>query len=85
MSSENIDQIKEVIKTLTELSEEASVPKNVKLKLQELANTLNDSTDISMKVNQALNVLDEIANDINIEPYTRTQIWSIVSQLEKTV
>ena len=85
MSSENIDQIQEVIKTLTELSEEASVPKNVKLKLQELAKTLNDKTDISMKVNKALNELDEIANDINIEPYIRTQIWSIVSLLEKTV
>jgi len=44
---------------------------------------LNGKTDLSIRINKALNELDEIADDTNIQSYTRTQIWNIVSLLEK--
>ncbi|MCK5468863.1 MAG: UPF0147 family protein, partial [Cyclobacteriaceae bacterium] len=30
----------------------------------------------------AISILDEVSNDTNIQPFTRTQIWNLVSLLE---
>lgn len=77
-------QIKQVIETLTELREDASIPKNVKLKIEGIITSLKGSSDLSIKVDKALNELDEMASDTNMQSYTRTQIWNIVSLLEKS-
>jgi len=76
-------QIKQVIETLTELQGDTSIPKNVKLKVEGIIALLKGGTDLSIKVDKALNELDGIANDTNMQSYTRTQIWNIVSLLEK--
>ena len=34
------------------------------------------------KINKALHELEEVAEDTNMQPYTRTQIWNVVSLLE---
>ena len=75
--------IKNVIDLLSELSEDTSIPKNVREKADKIRIVLQEDVDVSIKVNKAMNELDEIGNDNNIEPYTRTQIWNIVSLLEK--
>ncbi|MCK4522301.1 MAG: UPF0147 family protein [Nanoarchaeota archaeon] len=75
--------IQNVIELLSELSEDTSIPKNVREKTDKIRIVLEEDVDVSIKVNKALNELDEIGNDNNIEPYTRTQIWNIVSLLEK--
>jgi len=76
-------QIKQVIETLTELQKDTSIPKNVKLKIEGIITSLRGDTDLSINVDKALNELDGIANDTNMQSYTRTQIWNIVSLLEK--
>ena len=76
-------EINNVIETLTELEEDTTVPKNVRLKIQNTIKNLKENTEISIKISKALNDLDEIADDINLQPYTRTQIWNVVSILEK--
>ena len=76
-------QIRQVIETLTELQKDTSIPKNVKLKIEGIIASLKGDTDLSIKVDRALNELDGIANDTNMQSYTRTQIWNIVSLLEK--
>ncbi len=75
--------LQEVIETLTELSEDSTIPRNVKAKFAEISFALKDKKEISIKVNKALSDLDEIGDDVNLQPYTRTQIWNIVSMLEK--
>ena len=80
MSSKEIDG---VIETLAELGEDTTVPKNVRLKIQRIIKNLKGDIEISIKISKALNDLDEIANDVNLQPYTRTQIWNVVSVLEK--
>ncbi|MBR9699472.1 hypothetical protein GOV09_03395 [Candidatus Woesearchaeota archaeon] len=77
------EQLKEIIDVLTELCEEGSIPRNVKAKFQDVCNSLKKSTEISVMVNQALHELDEVGDDNNLQPYIRTQIWNIVSLLEK--
>ena len=75
--------IQEVMAALEELNEDQTIPKNVKLKLSEIMRVLQESSDAKMRINKALQLLDDISNDTNLEPYTRTQLWSIVSLLEK--
>ena len=75
--------IKGVITELKELMEDSSVPKNVKENIEKVIKILGEDSDLSIRVNKALNGLDEIADDINMQAYTRTQIWNIVSMLEK--
>lgn len=77
------EKIKEVIGMLSELGDDMTVPKNVKLKIKEVIETLKDSKELSIRVNEALNELDDIADDANVQPYTRTQLYGVVSLLEK--
>jgi len=77
------EQIKSTIEVLRELQEDGSVPKNVKEKIITTVNALEEDTEVSIKVNKALHELEEIADDPNLQQYTRTQIWNIVSVLEK--
>ncbi len=38
--------------------------------------------DILLKKDKAIHLLDEVSEDPNIQPFVRTQIWSLVSMLE---
>lgn len=76
------EQVKDIIEQLSDLLEDNTVPRNVKSKIQTIINYLNENADLSLKVNKALNILDEISDDNNIQAYTRTQIWNFVSMLE---
>lgn len=76
-------QIKDVIEVLEELEQDATVPRNIKDKIKTTIKVLKDNSDIKISVNKALHELDDIADDSNLQPYTRTQIWNIVSLLEK--
>ena len=77
----NEKEIKGVIGVLTELGEDSSIPKNVQEKLGEIINVLKEKIELKIRVNKALHELDEIADDPNLQQYTRTQIWNIVSIL----
>lgn len=75
--------INEITMELKDILEDATVPRNVKENIEKIIKTLEEEGEISIKVNKALNYLDEIADDVNMQSYTRTQIWNIVSLLEK--
>ncbi len=76
-------KVEEIIDILTELEEDHTVPKNVKQKVKVVSGMLKGEGDVKIKVNKVLHELDDIADDPNLQPYTRTQIWSVVSMLEK--
>ncbi len=76
------EKIKEIISALSELSNDSAVPKNVKNKINQMINILEDGSELSIRVNKVLNELDEIADDTNMQAYTRIQILNIVSLLE---
>ena len=76
-------QIEEIIENLEELQKDITVPKNVKIKIQGIIDVLKGKAELSMRINRALNDLDEMADDANMQSYTRTQIWNVVSLLEK--
>ena len=80
---EQISEVDIVITSLNEIQEDATVPRNVRTKIESIINTLKEHVELSIKINRALNVLDELASDVNLQSYTRTQIWNIMSVLEK--
>ena len=77
------DQIAEIEPVLSELRGDVSVPKNVRLKVDRVIQILKKQSDATIQVSKALNELEEIADDVNLESYTRTQIWNVISLLEK--
>lgn len=81
----NINQksIHDILDELADLLEDPSVPKNVKIHLLKAQNSLKSNTELSLKINQAQHELDEIGDDPNLQAYTRTQVWNVVSLLEK--
>jgi uncharacterized protein (UPF0147 family) len=76
-------EIGDVITILDEVKEDATVPKNVRAKIENATNLLNADSETHIKVNKVLSVLEDIAEDVNLQPYTRTQIWDAISGLEK--
>ena len=76
-------KVKDIIDTLSELQGDPTIPKNTGTKIQEVIDVLNSDSELSMKVNKAFNILEGIADNSNLQSYIRTQIWNIVSMLEK--
>lgn len=76
-------QLNSVIEALTEITNDLTVPKNIREKIQTAINALTAETDSSVKKDKAIQQLDEVAEDTNLQAYTRTQVWSIVSMLER--
>ena len=75
--------IESVEPVLNELKEDVTVPKNVKLKIEKVIGILRKNSEVTIKVSKALNELEEVADDVNLESYTRAQVWNVISALEK--
>lgn len=78
------DAINDIIEVLVELESDGTVPRNVKQKLNTIMLVLRESTDLSIRIDRALQELEEITDDSNLQPHIRTQLWNVVSMLEKT-
>ncbi len=76
------DRTAQVIESLQELTQDNIVPKNVRDGLQSVIKYLSEEGELSLKIDKALHKLEEISEDNNLQTYTRTQIWNIVSILE---
>lgn len=72
-----------VFAALKDLEEDPTAPRNVKSKIAEVQQILREEAEASIRVNKALNELEEVASDTNMQPFTRTQIWNVISLLEK--
>ncbi len=76
------DNLNSIIEALEELKEDTTVQRNIKNKINAIIETLSEEEDLSIRINKALDELDEVSNDNNLHSYTRTQIWNIASMLE---
>ena len=73
----------EVFEMISKIENESTVPKNIKIKMQNILIDLQEEEKgFDFRINKALQELDEISEDINLPDYVRTQIWAIVSILE---
>jgi len=68
---------------MKDLAEDSSIPSNVSEMLEEVVETLEDGDEeLSVRVNTAASLLDQISNDPNIKQHTRTEIWNLASKVE---
>ncbi len=72
----------DVNSVLEGLFSDKSIPKNIKNSIEEAMNQLGSNRP-EEKVHVIVSILDEISADINISPTARTEIWSVLSQLER--
>lgn len=78
------ESIQEVVLFIEELESDSTIPKNVKAKLLELNKELKKTSNenLSLIINKSLSNLDDISSDVNLDSFTRQQIWGITSMLE---
>ena len=74
--------VKGIAEAIKDMQEDSSVPKNIKIKLTEVEGMLAIGEEKSMNVNRALDILVDISDDVNLQPFVRTKIWNVVSMLE---
>jgi len=78
------EKIEQVCDGLNAISEDNSIPRNIRRGAEEVKQMLNNETDpIDLRVASATSKLDELANDPNIPLHGRTLIWNIMSRLEE--
>ena len=80
-----MDKIETINNLLDQIINDRTVPRNIRTAVQEAKDYFNDpnTEDLQVRIGSAISVLDEIINDPNMPMYTRTQIWNIVSLLER--
>ena len=76
------EKIQNIVRYLGEMKTDSTVPKNVKLKMDEVIVILNSDSEVSMKVDRAVHIFDKLNEDSNIDSFTRTQLWNVVSLIE---
>jgi len=77
------NQMPNIIEVLAEVGNDSTVPRNVKQKLDEVIRILNKPLEVSIKIDKALQELEGVTEDNNLQPHVRMQIWNIVTLLEK--
>ena len=83
MISMPAQEMKQILELLSQIFEDRTVPKNIRECAQKSRESLQaDKEDLSTRVDQVVQLLDEISEDPNMPVYTRTQIWNVVSLLE---
>jgi len=81
--SEYDDRIKQANAILSVISEDRTTPRNIRRAAKEASDLLNSAKLAqAVRAANAISILDDISQDPNMPPYTRTRIWNVVSVLE---
>ncbi|MCL4325914.1 MAG: UPF0147 family protein [Candidatus Thermoplasmatota archaeon] len=76
-------KIKQILDSLDQLSNDSTIPKNIRKGAQVAKDTLNDANKpLDVRIATITMILDELANDSNIPIHGRTAVWNIISQIE---
>jgi uncharacterized protein (UPF0147 family) len=77
------DRIKQANAVLSVISEDRTTPRNIRRAAKEALGMLSTKNFThAVRAANAISILDDISQDPNMPPYTRTRIWNIVSILE---
>ncbi|MGP3667857.1 MAG: UPF0147 family protein [Candidatus Bathyarchaeota archaeon] len=75
--------IGQALTILKDISEDTTTPRNIRRVAKTAMDTLQDtSKTYGVRSANVISMLDEISQDPNMPPYTRTKIWNVVSLLE---
>ena len=74
--------LNEVNELLEALAKDIAISKNIRDILEYIWEDLRDEKNISVKIDAALQKIEDLSLDPNLSPYVRTQIWNLTSLLE---
>ncbi len=79
------EQINNIIKLMQQLEDAPGIPRNVKSLITEAKTKLLDESEgeLDVRISNAIYLMEEAGEDINLPPHARTQIWAILSGLER--
>jgi len=81
--AEEYDQsIKQANGVLKEIAEDTTTPRNIRRAAKNAMEALGTPDSHAVRSANAISILDEVSQDPNMPPYTRTRIWNVVSILE---
>jgi len=82
-SEPDLAGLQRIVDALTQLADDALVPRNVRRGAQSAKDALSKPhAALDVRIASAVYVLDDLANDPNLPTHGRTAIWSIISSLE---
>lgn len=83
MLEEYDERMKHSVAILSMISEDRTTPRNIRRVAKNALDMLGDeSMTIAVRAANVVSILDDISQDPNMPPYSRTRIWNIVSLLE---
>jgi len=62
--------------------QDTGVPRNIRKAVDESKEKIQAKYELEVNISSAIYLLDDISNDINMPQHTRTEIWTIISELE---
>ncbi len=78
-----MDALQDIKAILRELADDRKIPKNVRAVIEDAIKELNkEELPAKTRVNTVITMLEEVSNDPNLQPFSRTEIWNVVSMLE---
>ncbi len=81
----NMDQklYEEVLYLLDELSNDTSVPRNIRKSAQDSKNRMEKKEEsLDLRCATVISTMDDLTNDPNVPPHGRTFLYTIISKLE---
>lgn len=80
MNQDAFDRCNQILQHITE---DTSVPRNIRRAAEESKNILlKEEEEATIRASNVISILDEISNDPNIPIHARTLIWNVLSELE---
>ena len=77
------ERMKEAIEILIQISEDQSVPRNIRRSATKSIEMLNDkSMELAVRAVNAIEELEDSTGDANTPFHTRTMIWQAITKLE---
>ena len=83
MEKEIKDQIEYTAEVMEAIMEDTTVPRNIRRTIEEAKEKLSvEEKELNVNITSAIYLMEDISNDINMPAHTRTEIWTIISELE---
>ena len=83
MVHEHSEEIQQIAVSLSGIREDDSIPKNVRIRIEKAFSCLTqEGREACLNIDEALQELDGLSNDPNLQVYIRVEILNIVSALE---
>ncbi len=70
----------EILAIMNEIIADRAVPRNIRAKIEEAIGKVKLANVTSLS--EAIYLLDDISNDVNMPDHTRTDIWHLISLIE---